>query len=146
QRYITLTSHNYQADTINQKKLESLEGERFAFKSEITGDFPQNSYPTPLELELKLGAQVMFIKNYKGEERKFYNGKLGVVKKLSSTEIVIQPEGQDKEIKLEKEEWKNVRYKFNEKSKGIEEEILGSFKQYPIRLAWAVTIHKSQGL
>jgi hypothetical protein len=146
ERYITLTSHNHQADTINQKKLQSLDGEIIVFKAEITGDFPQNAFPTTMELELKKGAQVMFIKNDKGEERKFYNGKLGVVKKLSTTEIIIQPEGENEEIKLEQEEWKNVKYKFNEKTKGIEEEILGSFKQYPIRLAWAVTIHKSQGL
>lgn len=144
--YITLVSHNHIADSINKKALESLPGKRHEFKAEVEGLFNDNAYPADEVLHLKEGAQIMFIRNDKGEDRKYYNGKIGVVQKISPEGITISFPGDDNEFLLEKEEWKNIRYRFNEEKKQIEEDELGSFLQYPIRLAWAVTIHKSQGL
>ena len=146
QNIITLTTHNRKADTINSSELEKLPGPLFRFKGTIEKEFNENALPTELELCLKVGAQVMFIKNDSGENRRFFNGKLATVKRIIKDEIFLLPIGEDIELTLEKETWRNIRYNYNKEKDNIEEEELGSFTQYPIRLAWAITIHKSQGL
>ena len=144
--YITLTTHNSKADAINLQSLKDLKGTINAFYAEITGDFPEKIYPIEDKLELKIGAQIMFIKNDLSLEKKFFNGKMGVVKSLSEREILIHFPDENKTIEVEKYEWQNIRYSVNENTKEIEEEVLGTFVQYPIKLAWAITVHKSQGL
>lgn len=143
---ITLTTHNKKADAINLSGLESLPGKTFVYKGLVEKEFNTYALPTEMELVLKEGARVMFIKNDSGEDRKYYNGKLATVSRLSSSEIHVMPDGENEELKVEKETWKNIRYVFNKEEDKVEEEELGSFKQFPIRLAWAITIHKSQGL
>ncbi|MGA9637363.1 helix-turn-helix domain-containing protein [Flavobacterium sp.] len=144
--YITLTTHNAKADTMNAQALEDLEGKLYKFKPEITGDFPDKMYPLEENLQLKVGAQVMFVKNDLSFEKNYFNGKMGIVQSLSSNEIrVLFPE-ENKTIEVEKYEWQNIRYKVDELTKEIEEEVLGTFVHYPIKLAWAITVHKSQGL
>ena len=144
--FITITSHNYKADTINMRELAQLPGEMHTFKGEITGEFGDKSLPTELDLQLKPGAQVMFVRNDVGEHRRYYNGKLATVQRINGNEITVAMKDSGTELLLEKEEWKNIRYKLNKENDRMEEEELGSFKQYPVRLAWAITIHKSQGL
>ena len=145
-KYITLTTHNYKADRINAGALNSLEGKCFDFKGEVEGDFPDKTLPTEVVLQLKEGAQVMFIRNDKSEERRYYNGKLATVKKIDSEGIKVVLDGSEEVLVLEKETWNNIRYSYNREQEQIDEEKLGSFTQYPVRLAWAITIHKSQGL
>jgi hypothetical protein len=144
--YITLTTHNAKADSINSKNLEDLEGKTSVYSAEIIGDFPDKIFPIEENLELKIGAQVMFIKNDLSFEKRFFNGKMGVVKSLSEREIIVHFLDENKTIEVEKHEWQNIRYSLNENTKEIEEEVLGTFVQYPIKLAWAITVHKSQGL
>lgn len=145
EKYITLSTHNRKADVINEAELKKLPGKLHLFKAEVTGEFSDKALPTDFNLQLKEGAQVMFVKNDSGTERRYYNGKLAVIKKIANDEIAVSfDDGED--LKLEKETWKNIRYQYNKEKDDIEEEELGSFKQYPIRLAWAITIHKSQGL
>lgn len=146
--YIILTTHNYKADTINKHQLAKLPGRLYKFESRITGQFPENAYPVEQTLHLKIGAQIMFIKNDKGEVRKYYNGKIGIIKEIDEEEdtIYISFPGEKETIELPLETWRNIRYQYEQQSDKISEEELGSFTQYPIRLAWAVTIHKSQGL
>lgn len=146
EKFVTLTTHNRKADVINEGELKKLSGKLHVFKAEITGDFSDKALPTELNLQLKEGAQVMFIKNDSGNERRYYNGKLGLVKKIANNEITVSFNNSEADLKLEKETWKNIRYNYNKEKDDIEEEELGSFVQYPIRLAWAITIHKSQGL
>ncbi|MEI7979522.1 MAG: helix-turn-helix domain-containing protein [Bacteroidota bacterium] len=140
---ITLTTHNRTADSINQQKLSELEQESIVFEGEINGDFNEKSLPAEKSLELKEGAQVMFIKN--DIEKKYFNGKLAKIKSIAKDEIIVEFESGN-QLKIEKEVWKNIRYNLNRDENVIEEEEIGSFKQFPIRLAWAITIHKSQGL
>lgn len=144
--YITLCSHNAKADRINKEELEELSSPIHRFEAEIKGEFPESAFPTVKTLELKEGAQVMFIKNDTGTERKYFNGKLGKIERIIGENIYIRFENEAELLPIEKVEWENIRYSYNEKDKKIEEDRLGTFKQYPIRLAWAVTIHKSQGL
>jgi len=144
--YITLCSHNAKADRINNEALEELDAIPHIFEAEIKGEFQESAYPTVKSLELKEGAQVMFIKNDTGVERKYFNGKLGKVDSIIGEAIYIRFEDELELLPIEKVEWENIRYSYNEKDKKIEEDRIGTFKQYPIRLAWAVTIHKSQGL
>ncbi len=146
ENYITLTTHNRKAEVINEAALAALEGKLYSFQAEINGEFSDKALPTEQNLQLKEGAQVMFIKNDTGESRRFYNGRLGVIKKISEEEIIVSLGEGNQDLKLEKETWRNIRYNYNKENNHIEEEELGSFKQYPIRLAWAITIHKSQGL
>ncbi len=144
--YITLTTHNYKADRINAEELVKLNTISHTFSAEIKGDFPEKGYPTDKELVLKVGAKVMFIKNDTESVRRFYNGKIGIIKDLEDNKITIQCPGEDEVIELGKMVWENIRYSTNETTRQIEEDMLGTFNQFPLRLAWAITIHKSQGL
>ena len=144
--YITLTTHNAKADTMNAKALEDLEGKLVNYKPEITGDFPDKMFPLDPVLQLKIGAQVMFVKNDLSFEKNYFNGKMGVIQSLSAHEIRVHFPEENKTIEVEKYEWQNIRYKVDELTKEIEEEVLGTFVHYPIKLAWAITVHKSQGL
>lgn len=143
--YITLATRRDNVDHINDKKLAELPGEPVTFSGEITGDFLESSLPTSQELVLKPGAQIIFIKN--DFDRRWVNGTIGIISgfdPFEETLYVITDDG--KECDVKRESWRNIRYKYNEEKKQIEEEELGTFTQYPIRLAWAITIHKSQGL
>ncbi len=144
--YIILTTHNYRADRINQEALAKLPGEAREFRGTIEGDFPDKTLPTEIALQLKEGAQVMFIRNDKSTDHRYYNGKLAKVKTISSENIKVELADGGEELVVEKETWTNIRYSYDASAGQIEEEKLGSFTQYPIRLAWAITIHKSQGL
>jgi PIF1-like helicase/Helix-turn-helix domain/Helicase len=144
--YITLTSHNAKADSINQEELGKLRGNAHRFEATVTGEFNDKAYPAEKTLVLKEGAQVMLIKNDKGESRRYYNGKIGVIRSINEERLVLGFPDEPEELVLEKETWKNIRYAYNREKDEIEEEEMGSFRQYPIRLAWAITIHKSQGL
>ena len=143
--YITLTTHNYQSDEINRKKLNNLSSRSHIYQAEIIGEFPDNIFPAEEELELKTGAQVMFLKN-DTEGKKYFNGKIGVITKLDGDIIRVKCKNDLDEIDVKKSEWQNIKYKMDAETRELTEEIIGSFNQYPLRLAWAITIHKSQGL
>jgi hypothetical protein len=142
---IVLTSHNAKADSINQQELYKLTTPNYVFKGTVEGDFNDKMLPNDLELNLKEGAKIMFIKNDTSPEKKYYNGKLAIIKKMDASKIIVQLQDDSELYTLKKETWRNVKYKLNDANQ-IDEEELGSYTQYPIRLAWAVTIHKSQGL
>lgn len=143
--YIHLTTHNYRADKLNQDKLNALDGEMHTFTAHLEGNFPESMFPTNPELYLKEGAQVMFIKNDPSGEGQFFNGKIGIISSLSEEEIWVKFENGG-EVLVSLYKWENIRYVLNNESNEIEETFVGSFEQYPIKLAWAVTVHKSQGL
>jgi uncharacterized protein YpbB len=144
--YITLTSHNAKADGINREELGKLRGTMYSFEAKVTGEFSDKAYPAEKMLSLKEGAQIMLIKNDKGEARRYFNGKIGIIHRIAGDKISILFPDEADELILEKETWKNIRYQYDQIKDKIEEEELGTFSQYPIRLAWAITIHKSQGL
>lgn len=144
--YITLTTHNASADEINKKSLADLKGKSFAYFASIVDDFPEKIYPVDGTLQLKVGAQVMFVKNDSSFEKNYFNGKMGIIKSLSSDEIMVHFPEENKTIEVERYEWQNIRYTVNALTKEVEEEVLGTFVHYPIKLAWAITVHKSQGL
>ncbi len=144
--YITLTTHNYQSQAINEKKLKELQNSKHNFTAEVTGEFPEYSYPTDFELVLKVGAQVMFVKNDISRDKLFYNGKIGKITSFEDDVIFVKCDGDYDVIPVVPAEWTNSKYTINEETKEITETPVGSFKQYPLKLAWAITIHKSQGL
>jgi GTPase SAR1 family protein len=146
QGYITLTTHNRSADRINNGRLSALRGKECCFEAEVSGDFPEHTYPAPFTLVLKEGAQVMFLRNDNSFEKRYYNGKIGQIKTISGRKICITCPGESEEIVVEAVEWENINYKVDEENKEIQEDIIGKFKQLPLKLAWAITIHKSQGL
>ncbi|MCK5543360.1 MAG: AAA family ATPase [Desulfobacterales bacterium] len=146
QGYITLTTHNRNAESINHTKLEELTKKEHHFKAEVSGDFPEHIYPTLETLLLKEGAQVMFVRNDSGSEKLYYNGKIGKVSNLSDNSISVICSGDKREIIVRPIIWENIKYTVNKESREIEEDIIGRFEQYPLKLAWAITIHKSQGL
>ena len=143
---ITITTHNHIADSINSRKLEELPAPSSFFEAEITGEFPEKLYPLPLRTELKAGAQVMFVKNDSGEEKSYVNGTLARVDRIEDGRIVVVMSGTGQEYTLRMEVWEHKKYLLNEESKEVEEEVTGTFGQLPVKLAWAVTVHKSQGL
>ncbi|MEI9808191.1 MAG: helix-turn-helix domain-containing protein [Bacteroidota bacterium] len=144
--FIILTTYNEKAREINTGKLQRLNSSLLSYAADIETDFPSNAYPADEVLHLKKGAQVMFIKNDSEKEKRYFNGKIGIVTKLENDKILVQCKGEQDEIEVKKEKWENIRYSLNNNTRQMEEEVLGSFVQYPLRLAWAITIHKSQGL
>lgn len=144
--FIMLTTHNAKADAINAQSLEELSGKSYLFEPEIVGDFPEKIFPVDSNLRLKVGAQIMFIKNDLSAAKNYFNGKSGFIKSLSSREIMVHFPDENLTIEVERYEWQNIRYFLNPTTKEIDEEVLGTFVHYPIKLAWAITVHKSQGL
>ena len=144
--YITLTTHNYQAQTLNDSKLARLPGNPRSYKATVTDEFPELSYPAACELILKHNAQVMFIKNDLSRDKLFFNGKIGKVIAFEDDIVVVSCQGDGFPIRVEPAVWQNMKYTLDEETKEIGETVIGTFTQYPLRLAWAVTIHKSQGL
>lgn len=142
--YIRLTTHNFQAQTINDLELSSLPGHEYTFNAEVKGVFPESSYPADKGLILKQGAQVMFIKN--DPDKRFYNGMIGEVIAVSNEDIIVKGKKSSEAFRLEKAEWTNSKYTLDNGTKEIKETVEGVFRQYPLKLAWAITIHKSQGL
>lgn len=144
QGYIRLTTHNRLADNYNENELSKLPGKRHVFKAEVQGDFPTTSCPAEEDLQLKEGAQVMFLKN--DPSHRFYNGKIGHVVSIDEEGIGVRCTGEKDVINVDKDVWENTKYTINPTTKTIESKVQGTFTQYPLRLAWAITIHKSQGL
>lgn len=142
--YIRLTTHNSKADDYNNYELLALKTPSYTFEAEIEKEFPPSDYPTDMRLTLKTGAQVMFLKN--DPKGRYYNGRIGHVTYVDERQILVLCPGDEKAIEVEKEVWENTKYKLNDSTNQIESEVVGTFTQYPLRLAWAITIHKSQGL
>ncbi len=144
--YITLTTHNYQARQINDGLLKKISAPPRKFRARIEGNFPESNFPTDNELILKAGAQVMFVKNDLSPGKLYYNGKIGKVTGFDKSVIYVKCPGEDEPIAVKPEEWQSTKYFIDEKTKEIREEVEGIFRQYPLKTAWAITIHKSQGL
>ena len=144
--YITLTTHNYQSKKINDTKLKSLQTELFKFECITEGDFPEYTFPADKIFEVKPGAQVMFIKNDSSFEKRYYNGKIGKVTGVFDNKIEVLSPDDDYAVVVEPVVWENTKYRLNKTTLEIDEEVTGSFTQFPLKLAWAITIHKSQGL
>ena len=144
--YIRLTTHNTLANFYNESELQKLPGRSYQYRAEVKGTFPEYSFPTAETLVLKEGAQVMFVKNDPSGEHLYYNGRIGRVMEASEKRLTVYCEGDANAIEVEPLEWENTRYTLNEQTREIESEVQGTFKQLPLRLAWAITIHKSQGL
>ena len=143
---IRLTTHNQLANFYNESQLQQIQSRAFMFKAKIEGTFPDYSYPTADTLVLKRDAQVMFVKNDPSGKHLYYNGRIGHVTYVDQNKILVLCEGDTEAIEVEPLQWDNSRYTLNEKTREIENEVIGTFTQYPLRLAWAITIHKSQGL
>ena len=144
--YITLTTHNNTADQINQRALGKLKANSKTYEAEITGMFPEHLFPIDASMELKIGAQVMFIKNDLSAEKEFFNGKMGRIIALEHDEVKVNFPEEKKTIIVDRNEWNNIKYNLNASTGEVEEEILGTFVHFPLKLAWAITVHKSQGL
>jgi len=144
--YITLSTHNRSADSINDTRLNALTGKNHRFEADIEGDFPEHTFPTAATLRLKMGAQVMFVRNDLSPEKRYYNGKIGTISRISGNDIHVQCPGDSREIVVEPATWENIEYSLDRKTLEIKENPIGTFRQFPLRLAWAITIHKSQGL
>ena len=142
--YIILATHNNIVNETNLTKLNQLTTELFTYEANVTGTFPDKHKPTDHYLKLKVGAQIMFIKNDTGEYKRYYNGKIGKIKELEASITVVFDD--ESEVEVERAVWNNIQYSYNREQKKIVEEIVGTFEQFPIRLAWAITVHKSQGL
>ncbi len=144
--YITLSTHNASAESINRTRLGALKSKKYQFKATIKGDFPEQIFPTLPQLTLKEGAQVMFVRNDPSSEKLYYNGKIGRITAIIGKTIFVLCPGDSEAIEVDPVSWENIKYTINEEHKEIEEDVVGSFEQYPLKLAWAITIHKSQGL
>jgi len=144
--YITLTTHNYKANELNKHFLNALPGKSYFFEAAIAGDFNEYAYPVEKTLELKIGAQVMFVKNDPTGNQRFFNGKIGVINRMEDDAIEVKFNDATSPVLVTRYEWQNIKYKLNEVNNEIEENIAGTFAHYPIKLAWAITVHKSQGL
>jgi hypothetical protein len=145
--FIILTTHNNKANEINARELDGLDTPLFSYEAEVQEEFSEKAYPAEEILRLKIGAQVMFLRNDTTDKgKRYFNGKIGVVTKLEADKIFVQCTGEPQEIEVQKEKWENIRYTLNKATRQLESDTLGSFTQYPLRLAWAITIHKSQGL
>ena len=144
--YITLCTHNRKADAINIAKLEVIKSKIHSFDAEIDGEFPEHIYPTPATLKLKVGAQVMFVRNDSSIDKKYFNGKIGAITQITPDEIWVKCPNDKGPIVVEPVEWENIEYKLDLEGGEIKENKIGTFEQYPLKLAWAITIHKSQGL
>lgn len=144
---ILLCTHNEQARRINQEKLEELPDPAFRYEAQIRDEFPENAYPADAGLLLKKEARVMFIRNDSAENgRRFFNGKLGYVTRFEEDRVFVRCDGEEEELEIKRETWENIRYSLDSATRTLKEDVLGSFSQFPLRLAWAITIHKSQGL
>lgn len=144
--YIILTTHNETAREINSQELGGLNSPVFSYEADVENEFPENAYPADKTIYLKVGAQVMFVRNDMDKSKRYFNGKIGIVTKLETDKIIVHCENETDEIEVKKEKWENIRYTLNKSTRVMEENTLGSFTQFPLRLAWAITIHKSQGL
>ncbi|NLC70957.1 MAG: AAA family ATPase [Desulfuromonadaceae bacterium] len=144
--YITLCTHNHGANALNASKLAILNTPVRRFDAEVTGDFPDTIYPTAATLELKVGAQVMFLRNDSTPEKRYFNGKIGAVTRIGGDTITVRCPGDAEAIEIGRSTWENIEYRVDPQTAQISEKIIGTFVQYPLRLAWAITIHKSQGL
>jgi GTPase SAR1 family protein len=143
---ITLTTHNYKADEINKRELQNLTSKSHFFEAIVEGDFLESMNPVPQRIELKENAQIMFVRNDTSEQKKYFNGKLGIVKKISEGNIFVELAGTHELYQLKRERWENKKYTVDTTTSDLDEEVVGSFEQYPVKLAWAITVHKSQGL